>query len=364
MMRGAQGQGPAGSRRRSVAQTGAAAVATIDFPVVAIGASAGEFEVVRGLLGSLPASCGMAFLIQRPEPASAAEIVELLSSQVSMPIVEASDAERLEPDHVYVIPPGRYLGVRNGRLRLARAPVERLRTPLDLLQSAADELAERTASAILNAAASDVVVEAQAASARRPLVHLVDDDEPSREATSMMLRQSGLAVVTHASSDGFQTDLSPVAAGCLLIYDKMPGAESIALLDRLNTAGSRLPAIVVMGNGDVRSAVRAMKAGAVDVLEKPVGASDLLASIDHALEQNRRSADGAALLAAAAVRLAGLTERQRQVLELVLDGQPSKVIAVRLGISQRTVETHRATIMRKTGSKTLTALVRTALAAT
>jgi two-component system CheB/CheR fusion protein len=120
---------------------------------------------------------------------------------------------------------------------------------------------------------------------------------------------------------------------------------------------------MITGNGDVHMAVRAMQAGAVDFIEKPASESELLASIDHALEQTRDSAKRAAWRDAAAARLAGLTARQRQILDLVLSGQPSKNIAVDLGISRRTVENHRAAIMHKTGSKSLPALVRLTLAA-
>jgi two-component system CheB/CheR fusion protein len=119
---------------------------------------------------------------------------------------------------------------------------------------------------------------------------------------------------------------------------------------------------MITGNGDVHMAVRAMRAGAADFLEKPVSANELLAGIDHALEQTRDSAKRFARREAAATRLAGLTARQRQILDLVLAGQPNKNIAADLGISQRTVENHRAAIMHKTGSTSLPALVRLALA--
>jgi two-component system CheB/CheR fusion protein len=110
-------------------------------------------------------------------------------------------------------------------------------------------------------------------------------------------------------------------------------------------------------------AVQAMKAGAVDFIEKPVGHEDLLASVRRALDQRRDTAKLSAWREAAAIRVASLTGRQRQILDLVLAGHPSKNIATDLGISQRTVDNHRAAIMRKTGSKSLPALIRTALAA-
>ncbi len=120
---------------------------------------------------------------------------------------------------------------------------------------------------------------------------------------------------------------------------------------------------MITGNSDVAMAVQAMKAGAADFIEKPIGAAELLASIDRALELSRDSRKIVAWQADAAAHLATLTPRQRQIMELVLAGHPSKNIAADLGISQRTVENHRASIMKKTGSISLPALARLALAA-
>ena len=120
---------------------------------------------------------------------------------------------------------------------------------------------------------------------------------------------------------------------------------------------------MITGNSDVPMAVQAMKAGALDFIEKPIGRSELLASVERALEQSRDSSKLFAWRETAANHVAGLTSRQRQIMELVLAGHPSKNIAADLGISQRTVENHRASIMKKTGSKSLPALARLALAA-
>jgi two-component system, chemotaxis family, CheB/CheR fusion protein len=143
----------------------------------------------------------------------------------------------------------------------------------------------------------------------------------------------------------------------------MPGMGGLALLQRLKSEETRLPAIMITGQGDVPMAVEAMKAGAVDFIEKPIRRDELLASIEHALEQARDSTRLSVRREAAATRLAGLTARQRQIMELVLAGHPSKNIAADLGISQRTVENHRAAVMKKTGSHSLSALIRLALAA-
>jgi two-component system, chemotaxis family, CheB/CheR fusion protein len=124
-----------------------------------------------------------------------------------------------------------------------------------------------------------------------------------------------------------------------------------------------LPAIMITGNSDVAMAVEAMKAGASDFIEKPISHHELLASVDRALEQSQDSEKRAAWRVEAATHLADLTPRQRQVMMMVLAGHPSKNIAADLGISQRTVENHRASIMTKTGCKSLPALARLAVAA-
>jgi two-component system CheB/CheR fusion protein len=148
-----------------------------------------------------------------------------------------------------------------------------------------------------------------------------------------------------------------------LIDAYLPGMNGLELLQRLHDLGDRLPAIMITGNADVSMAVQAMKAGASDFIEKPIGPSELLASVKRALEQSRDSSKLFAWRESAASHIAGLTPRQRQVMELVLAGRPSKIIAADLSISQRTVENHRASIMKKTGSKSLPALARLALAA-
>ena len=143
----------------------------------------------------------------------------------------------------------------------------------------------------------------------------------------------------------------------------MPGMDGLEVLRRVSAAGHELAAIVITGHGDVPMAVRAMKAGALDFIEKPVRLPDLLASIGNALDRSRNVEARTALHAAAAGSIAGLTPRQRGIMGMVLAGQPSKNIAADLGISQRTVENHRAAIMHKTGVRSLPALTRLALAA-
>jgi len=192
-------------------------------------------------------------------------------------------------------------------------------------------------------------------------VFVVDDDPAVREATRDLLRENGYAVEVFADGEDFlRADRSE---GCLLVDARMPGMTGLELIDRLKANGCGLPAIMITGNGDVAMAVEAMKAGAVDFIEKPIGHVDLLASIKRALDQSRDATKLSQLRDTAVTSVASLTARQRQILDLVLAGHPSKNIAADLGISQRTVDNHRAAIMKKTGSKSLPALIRLAVAA-
>ncbi|MET0660140.1 MAG: response regulator [Steroidobacteraceae bacterium] len=198
---------------------------------------------------------------------------------------------------------------------------------------------------------------------RSPTIFVVDDDSTIREAMRDLLLENGYAVEMFADGPAFFDAYRPGWEGCVLVDALMPGMSGIELIERLKSEGHELPAIVITGNGAVPMAVRAMKAGAVDFIEKPVGHRELLASVERALDQTQDIVAVSASREAALTRVASLTARQRQILELVLAGHPSKNIAADLGISQRTVDNHRAAIMRKTGSKSVPALVRTALAA-
>jgi two-component system CheB/CheR fusion protein len=202
--------------------------------------------------------------------------------------------------------------------------------------------------------------------ARRPdghVVYLVDDDRHIRDTVRLVLEDDGRTVLDFATGEAFLAAYRPGSDGCLLIDASLPGMGGLQLLRRLRAASDPLPAIMITGSGDVPMAVEAMKAGAADFIEKPIGRADLLASIDSALERSRDSSKVMAWQADAAGHIAGLTPRQHQIMDLVLAGHPSKNIAADLGISQRTVENHRASIMRKTGATSLPALARLALAA-
>jgi two-component system CheB/CheR fusion protein len=202
-----------------------------------------------------------------------------------------------------------------------------------------------------------------ASSPRPPVIFVVDDDGHVREGIRNVLEENGQTVEDYADCEAFLGTHRPGGEACLLIDAYLPGMNGLELLHRLRDAGHRLPAIMITANSDVPMAVEAKKAGAADFLEKPISGDELLASIERALEQSRDSNKAAAWRETAASHIAGLTQRERQILEMVLAGNPSKNIAADLGISQRTVENHRASIMKKTGTKSLPALARLAVAA-
>jgi len=198
---------------------------------------------------------------------------------------------------------------------------------------------------------------------RPPAIFVIDDERTVREAMRDLLEADGRRVEIYDSCEAFLEVYRPGRQGCLVVDARMPGMGGLELLQRLNSDRNRLPAIMITGHGDVPMAVEAMKAGAADFIEKPVGYRELLASIERAMEQAGDSAKSSAWRETAATSIAGLTVRQRQVMDMVLAGHPSKNIAADLGLSQRTVENHRAAVMRKTGSRSIPALIRLALAA-
>jgi len=204
---------------------------------------------------------------------------------------------------------------------------------------------------------------APAADARQPVVFVVDDDDEVRGAIMAVLEADGRTAAGYPSGEAFLQAFRQGTGDCLLIDAALPGISGVELLEQLRAAGHSLPVIVVTGQSDVPMAIRAMKAGASDFIEKPVSRAGLLASIVHALDGSRDAAKLVAWRDAATAQVAALTPRQREIMSLVLAGHPSKNIAVDLGISQRTVENHRASIMHRTGAASLPALARLALAA-
>jgi len=177
------------------------------------------------------------------------------------------------------------------------------------------------------------------------------------------LEDDGRTVEDYGSCEAFLEVYKSGREACLLVDAYLPGMKGVDLLKLLHGRGDRLPAIMITGNSDVGVAVQAMKEGASDFIEKPIGTAELLESVGRAFEQSVSSQKLFAWREAAANHISGLTPRQHQIMNLVLAGCPSKIIAADLGISQRTVENHRALIMKKTGSRSLPALTRLALAA-
>ena len=197
----------------------------------------------------------------------------------------------------------------------------------------------------------------------QPVIFVVDDDRAVRDSMQALLRAHGYTAETYASGEAFLALDRHNGPGCLLVDALMPGMDGIALLERLKAENCELPAIMITGHGAISMAVLAMKAGAADFLEKPVRPDELIAGIERALELVRDLSKTSARRSAAAECLARLTPRERDVLDLVVQGRPNKIIADDLGISQRTVETHRAAVMKRTGVASLPDLIRLVMAA-
>jgi len=193
------------------------------------------------------------------------------------------------------------------------------------------------------------------------IVHIVDDDEAVRQSLAFLLSSAGHAVRLYDSATSFLAGLPGVKSGCVITDIRMPAMTGIELLHELKAKSCGLPAIVITGHGDIALAVEAMKAGAVDFIEKPFDEEAILRAVQTALERGTdgEGGDGAAISA----RLASLSERERQVLEGLIAGHPNKTIAYDLGISPRTVEVYRANLMAKMEASSLSELLRMAILA-
>lgn len=199
-----------------------------------------------------------------------------------------------------------------------------------------------------------------------PHVYIVDDDEAVRESLSVLLETCAYNVHSYGSAPEFLTAAPGLPLGCLIVDIRMPEMDGFELQRRLNDLSLAFPVIVVTGHGDVPLAVRAMKAGALDFIEKPFSSQAILASVEAALARVKADRDGEArdpAAAAAAAKLESLSPREREVLQGLLVGLPNKSIAYDLAISPRTVEIHRARVMDKMGARSLSELIRLALAA-
>lgn len=195
------------------------------------------------------------------------------------------------------------------------------------------------------------------------VVYVVDDDPMVLDAMRAILAHSGATVLTYSSGEDFFANYRSGLSGCLLVDVGLPGMSGHDVLRRLRQDHDPLPTIMITGAGEIAMAVDAMKAGASDFISKPVTPDDLLASVRQALDQSVDAGRRDAARRLAAEQIAGLTMRQHDILGRILAGHPNKIIASDLGLSQRTVENHRAAIMAKTGAKSLPDLVRLAATA-
>jgi two-component system response regulator FixJ len=198
--------------------------------------------------------------------------------------------------------------------------------------------------------------------AETALVHVVDDDASVRDSLALLLDSAGFSVRTYDSAAAFLRAASDLTAGCVLTDVQMPELNGLELQRRMSELDIRLPVIVMTGHGDVPIAVEALKAGAVDFLEKPFEEQHLLAAVASAIAVSQVAHDEAAAVAGIAARIATLTPREREVLDHLVAGQPNKTIAYDLGSSPRTVEVHRARVMEKMGARSLPELVRMTIA--
>ena len=194
-------------------------------------------------------------------------------------------------------------------------------------------------------------------------VVVVEDDGRLRDSFAVLLRAAGHRAATFGSAEELLAAGVPEGATCLVVDIRMPGMDGIALLWELRRRGDRTPAVVVTGHGDIPLAVQAMRAGASDFVEKPCGDEQLLGAIGRAAAESATTAAEARRAAEAAARLAGLSQREREVLEGLLAGQSNKAIAHALGVSARTVEGHRGNMMARLGVRSLSAALRLAIEA-
>ena len=195
------------------------------------------------------------------------------------------------------------------------------------------------------------------------LVHIVDDDDAIRRSVSFALKTSGFQVRVYASGTELLKAAPDLEAGCILLDIRMPGMDGLEVQEALRSKGVTFPVVIMTGHGDVGMAVRAMKAGAIDFIEKPFEKALLLSAIEHSMERLKESATTIRDADEAETKLRLLTPRERDVLDGLAKGLPNKSIAYDLGISPRTVEIHRANLMTKLCARSLSEALRIAFAA-
>lgn len=192
----------------------------------------------------------------------------------------------------------------------------------------------------------------------KPTVFIIDDDEAIRDSLGLLLKSVSLSVKTYPAAQAFLDVYDPEQPGCLILDIRMPGMSGLELQERLNQIHAILPIIMMTGHGDVPMAVHAMKEGAIEFIQKPFRNQELLDCIHRALEldaQNRSILNEKHTIAS---RVLSLTPREHEVMQMVIEGKANKVIAYDLGVSQRTVEIHRANVMEKMQARSLAQLVR------
>ncbi len=194
-------------------------------------------------------------------------------------------------------------------------------------------------------------------------VFIVDDDDAVRDSLGFLMKSIGIESRGFTSAIDFLEFYDEKVAGCLVLDIRMPGMSGLELQDRLNEMNAILPIIFITGHGDVPMAVEALKKGAVDFIQKPFRDQDLIDRINHALEQDHDSRNMMTERRHILDRIDGLTSREKEVMNLVVQGKPNKIIAADLNVSQRTVEIHRARVMEKMEASSLAHLVRMAITA-
>lgn len=193
-------------------------------------------------------------------------------------------------------------------------------------------------------------------------VFVVDDDQAMRNSLKWLIESVGVSVESFASADEFLAHHQPGRAGCLVLDVRMPGMSGLELLEHLARENMRIPAVIITGHGDVPMAVRAMKSGAVDFIEKPFNDEALLDAIRHAIAFEEQQRSQYSENRQIQERLANLTPREHEVMDMVCDGRSNKEIANMLGVSAKTIEAHRARVMEKMQAGSLAELVRMWLA--
>ena len=194
-----------------------------------------------------------------------------------------------------------------------------------------------------------------------PIVHIVDDDKAIRDSLAMLMKSVGYESKPYDSAEMFLNKADLCAPGCLIVDIRMHGISGLELQQLLNNKGIKIPVIIITGHGDVPMAVQAMKAGAIDFLEKPYDNELLVARIKQCLSEVSRSQVKSRIVAEAKARISHLTPREKEVMNLLVAGKHNKIIAKELNISVRTAEAHRAKVMKKLHAESLSDVVRLTL---